>query len=235
MIVTIQDRCTHLKEQEYDGKLSFATDAWTSPNHKAYVAVTAHLENDGVPLSMLLDIVEVARSHSGINLAIAFAEILETFGVKDKVRYVIWNKKSDKEYSPNGQILSITADNASNNDTMVDHLGEILDEFPGASNQTRCFAHTISISAKAILKQFDIPKTKAGEHLDQAAHALAELAKDLDLDERVEQETQARNDNEDDDQPLDAWVDFREGMTAEQLKELDESVKPVRSMLVKVC
>ncbi len=38
-----------------------------------------------------------------------------------------------------------------------------------------------------------------------------------------------------DDEPLDSWVDFHEGMTAEQKEELDESVKPVCSMLVKVC
>jgi hypothetical protein len=35
---------------------------------------------------MLLDLVEVARSHSGANLAAAFAEVLEEFGISDKVR-----------------------------------------------------------------------------------------------------------------------------------------------------
>jgi hypothetical protein len=39
---------------------------------------------------MLLDIVEVARSHSGLNLAAAFAKILEDFGISDKVS----NKKN---------------------------------------------------------------------------------------------------------------------------------------------
>jgi len=34
---------------------------------------------------MLLDIVELARSHTGINLAAAFAKILEDFGISDKV------------------------------------------------------------------------------------------------------------------------------------------------------
>ena len=34
---------------------------------------------------MLLDIVEVARSHSGLNLAAAFAKILEDFGISNKV------------------------------------------------------------------------------------------------------------------------------------------------------
>jgi hypothetical protein len=66
--------------------LNFATDAWTSPNNKAYVAVSVHFENEGVPISMLLDIVEVACSHSGLNLAVAFAKILEDFGISDKVR-----------------------------------------------------------------------------------------------------------------------------------------------------
>ena len=65
--------------------LNFATDAWTSPNNKAYVAVSVHFENEGVPILMLLDIVEVARSHSGLNLAAAFAKILEEFGISDKV------------------------------------------------------------------------------------------------------------------------------------------------------
>lgn len=47
--------------QEYEGTLSFATDAWTSPNHKAFVAVSVHLQHEGKPLSMILDIVEVAK------------------------------------------------------------------------------------------------------------------------------------------------------------------------------
>jgi hypothetical protein len=34
---------------------------------------------------MLLDVVEVAKSHSGINLAAAFAKILDDFGISEKV------------------------------------------------------------------------------------------------------------------------------------------------------
>lgn len=90
--------------REYEGKLSFATDAWTSPNHRAFVAVTVHLEVKGEPLCMLLDIVEVSKvsthfvcmhehivdagvrqSHNGVNLAKAFADILQEFGIEKKV------------------------------------------------------------------------------------------------------------------------------------------------------
>jgi hypothetical protein len=64
--------------------LSFAIDVWTSPNHKAFVAVTVHFENKGVPTCMLLDIVEVAKSHLGANLVVAFARIIDAFGISDK-------------------------------------------------------------------------------------------------------------------------------------------------------
>ncbi|KAG0704063.1 hypothetical protein DFH29DRAFT_802380, partial [Suillus ampliporus] len=47
--------------KEYPGKLNFTTDGWTATNHWAFVAVSAHLEHNGKPLSLPLDIVEVAK------------------------------------------------------------------------------------------------------------------------------------------------------------------------------
>lgn len=35
---------------------------------------------------MLLDLVEVAKLHSGENLAVGFTEVLEEFGISDKVQ-----------------------------------------------------------------------------------------------------------------------------------------------------
>ncbi len=49
------------------------------------MAITVHLEHEGIPICLLLDIVEVARSHTGVNLAIAFADVLNDFGIADKV------------------------------------------------------------------------------------------------------------------------------------------------------
>ena len=65
--------------------MSFGTDTWTSPNQKAFVAITVHFEHAGTPMCLLLDVVEVARSHTGRNLAIAFADVLKDFGIADKV------------------------------------------------------------------------------------------------------------------------------------------------------
>ncbi|KAI0288641.1 hypothetical protein BC826DRAFT_915559, partial [Russula brevipes] len=55
-----RDRVTTLL-REHPGRLHFATDAWTSPNHRAFVAWTVHLEYEGHMLAFLLDIVEVAE------------------------------------------------------------------------------------------------------------------------------------------------------------------------------
>jgi hypothetical protein len=63
-------------------------DAWTSPNSKAYISITVHLKQNGAPLCMLLDLVEVAESHSGANLASAFAQILDDFGISNKVSHL---------------------------------------------------------------------------------------------------------------------------------------------------
>ena len=71
--------------EEYDGDLSFATDAWTLPNHKAFIAITVHFEINGEPMCFLLDLVEVTESHSGVNLAAAFAKVLDDFGISEKV------------------------------------------------------------------------------------------------------------------------------------------------------
>lgn len=38
---------------------------------------------------MLLDLVEVAKSHTGVNLAEAFAKVLQDFGIEDKVSIIL--------------------------------------------------------------------------------------------------------------------------------------------------
>ncbi|KAJ7803769.1 hypothetical protein B0H14DRAFT_2384262 [Mycena olivaceomarginata] len=45
--------------REYPGWLSFSTDAWTSPNHRAFVAWTVHLQHEGELLGFPIDIFEV--------------------------------------------------------------------------------------------------------------------------------------------------------------------------------
>ena len=131
------------------------------------------------------------------------------------------------------QILSITCDNASNNDEMICHLEELIGEFKGQKSQTRCFAHILNLVAKSIIQQFNIPKAQSNKAFDKANAALTELAGDIDSEEQEMAESSDKNDDEKEEN-VDDWVNKRDTMAAEQLAAIDESVHPVKTMLVKV-
>ncbi|KAJ7060841.1 hypothetical protein C8F01DRAFT_966136, partial [Mycena amicta] len=53
------------------------------------------------------------------------------------------------------QIISVTCDNATSNDTMIDELKCRLPYFRGKEDRTRCMAHVINLVAKSLLKMFE--------------------------------------------------------------------------------
>lgn len=128
---------------------------------------------------------------------------------------------------------SITCDNASNNDTMVDALKDRLENFPGESNRTRCFDHMVNLIAKSVIRQFDAPKTKGNESFDDVLRELMVTAEDLDEEEAATREGEESDDESDDDN-VDGFVNELEEMSEEEQKELDENIQPIRRVLVKV-
>lgn len=131
-------------------------------------------------------------------------------------------------------MLSVTADNASNNDTMVEELTELIETFDGEASRTRCFLHIVNLVAKSLLKQFDIPKKKADAALDEAEQELLALAEDLEWEERITVAENGLGDEASKDD-VDGLVDEVEELTAQERKDLVESITPVRLVLVKVC
>ena len=128
---------------------------------------------------------------------------------------------------------------------MIEHLATLIDTFPGAANQTRCFTHILNLVAKSVLRQFEAPKAKGGKVLDDAARELAtvfdELEDDNNDDDKVSnsganEDSGEGNDEDDDvvDDDEDGLPDERDGMSAEELASLEASVKPIRVMLTKV-
>lgn len=103
-------------------------------------------------LSFLLDIAELPevrqmntmkyilltflQSHSGVAMANAFQSMLQQFGLSEK-------------------ILAVNADNASSNDTQTIKLDQLDNTF-NKENRVRCFNHTLQLSAKALLRPFNI-------------------------------------------------------------------------------
>ena len=72
---------------------------------------------------------------------------------------------------------------------MVKTLEVLIDDFPGAANQTSCFLHILNLVVKSILKQFDLLKSKekkesgnnsdneeSNKTMDRAAEELLKLA-----------------------------------------------------------
>jgi len=109
---------------------------------------------------------------------------------------------------------------------MIDHLATLLENYPGRANRTRCFTHILNLVAKCIMKQFDEPKKKKTGETEDSDEEVDDLAAALDdLEEELE---------DDENEQMDWENDMRADMTAEEVKELEESIKPVRRVLSKV-
>lgn len=193
-----------------------------------------HLEQEGQPFSLLLDFVEIPRSHTGLNLALEFARILREFGIENK-------------------ILSVTCDNASNNDAMVRELEAQLDAFAGPASLTRCFLHVINLVAKTTIRVFDAPTkhnsasdddddlSTGNSDLDRARAELLKLAKDIELEDAETRAAMAGQSDDDDEMQGDlensteGWIDEREQLSEAEKKKLDASVLPLRLAILKVC
>jgi hypothetical protein len=117
---------------------------------------------------------------------------------------------------------------------MIAELANLLDDFPGPANQTRCFTHILNLVVKSVIRQFDLPKAKGDKILDDAAKELLSLAGNIEFeeDELARRDGEEGIDGEDDN--VEGWIDERTLMSKEELNELDESVEPVRLLLTKV-
>ncbi|TFK37892.1 hypothetical protein BDQ12DRAFT_607206, partial [Crucibulum laeve] len=56
------------------------------------------------------------------------------------------------------QILSVTCDNASNNDIMMHELEKQVNALSGEASLTQCFLHIVNLVTKTTIQLFDTPK-----------------------------------------------------------------------------
>ena len=134
--------------------------------------------------------------------------------------------------------LGVTCDNTSNNDKMVDHLSTLIDDFPGAANQTQCFNHILNLVTKSILCQFGAPRknTTVSEDLEDATDILTGFELKLEESaEPVDNNFETDNKNEEDiTDDEDLQDNDHEGMSEEEVSELERTLVPVQLMLAKV-
>uniref|UniRef100_T1IT56 BED-type domain-containing protein n=1 Tax=Strigamia maritima TaxID=126957 RepID=T1IT56_STRMM len=123
-------------------RLSFTHDCWTSPNGIFFLGITCHwITEKWEYQSVLLDFIQLKGKHTGINIADAFMNTLTDFNITSK-------------------ILSITTDNASNNDTFVASFTDKHNELTlfdlnsitfTKDHHVRCFAHIMNLSVQSFL------------------------------------------------------------------------------------
>lgn len=111
---------------------------------------------------------------------------------------------------------------------MIEELANLLNNFPGAANQTRCFTHILNLVVKSILAQFELPKGKAN-----IADKILKLAEGLELEEEISAK-EGEEGEEGDDDNVEGWIDEREEMNEQQLEALEARVEPIRLLLIKV-
>ncbi|MBW0556974.1 hypothetical protein O181_096689 [Austropuccinia psidii MF-1] len=124
--------CNYLLSSKID--VSFTTDAWTSPNITAYLAVTAHyIDTEFKLTSIIIGLAEIQGDHSGASLATQFLTIILCYDLKQN-------------------IISITTDNASVNNQMAQDIEATCPKFCAKDNMVGCMAHTIHLASHGGLK-----------------------------------------------------------------------------------
>ncbi|KAF8751055.1 hAT family C-terminal dimerization region [Rhizoctonia solani] len=127
-------------------KISLTSDLWTDVMERPFMAITSHYVNavdEDVATLIAFRIVEGA--HAGVILARHIFRVL-------------------KEYDIVHKIGSITLDNASNNNTMMEELSRLIRaegyDFDEEGNRIRCFPHIINLAVTAFLDALDVTGDK---------------------------------------------------------------------------
>ena len=97
------------------------------------------------------------------------------------------------------KILSVTCNNTSTNDVMMDELEFTLAHFEGQVTRVWCILHVGNLVAKCIIKQFNVPCKQGGK--DHELHALVEGLSAEDY------KTISMIGADPDDLDVDSWVD----------------------------
>ena len=102
--------CTEVSHslQTAKSKIHISSDLWSSPNGHAFLGIVAHWWDLHDALkSALIALPKLLGVHSGENIAFTTVEVLKQYEIQNNVGYFMF-------------------DNASNNDTAVEHINELL-------------------------------------------------------------------------------------------------------------
>jgi hypothetical protein len=126
-----------IREQlQHVNRISIAIDAWTSPNHLAFLGITAYyITPDWNIKEILLGFRRIKGRHSGKNFARLIQNTLCRYGLQRK-------------------LLAVTADNVTTNDTARKEIASALKQFnvnwDSEQGTINCMAHVIQLVVKTL-------------------------------------------------------------------------------------
>jgi len=158
----------------------------------------------------------VHQSHTGASLAKAFQNMLARFNLTDKV-------------------LSVTADNATSNDKQVTALAAMDNSFD-EENHVRCFNHTVQLSAKALIKLFNVGMSskKSAEDGDDDLEVESDMPGLEDIEEEVQEEDEAGADEAEEGEDAEDDIDELAELSASERDKVMSETATVREAVSKV-
>lgn len=149
----LEERFIHQRAQLKDElastcqTIALSLDIWTSKNNIPVLGIIGHwITAKFAYRERVLEFTELKGAHSGENIAHAVYNVLEELHIREK-------------------LLTITADNATNNEAMVSELHarlcHINPQFDGLNSFIRCFAHVVNLIVRDILKQLKSSDTSS--------------------------------------------------------------------------
>jgi len=141
------------------------------------------------------------------------------------------------------KILSMTCDNTSNNDAMINDLMRRVAIFGGEASHMHCFLHVVNLVAKSMICQFDVKKKDADAALaaSEREHERKKLVEDWGSDDsdddKVDGELNGMENKGDDGDTTDddnGWIDKVELLTEREREALKKAIQPLKLVLVKV-
>ncbi|KAG0152658.1 hypothetical protein PDIDSM_2463 [Penicillium digitatum] len=145
--ITIQNNQKGILQRLPEGcRLSIALDCWTSPFQQAFMAITGYfIDHNWDYCEILLGFEPLHGSHTGENLSKTVTQILTEHGISDRV-------------------LSVTTDNATNNNTLMQSVQDHLQSQHSSDLsifRVPCIAHVIQLSLNELLGKLKaVPSNK---------------------------------------------------------------------------
>ncbi|OWT42569.1 restless-like transposase [Pochonia chlamydosporia 170] len=128
--------------RQSSGLIHVSFDGWKSGNrHSLYGVACFFRDENSQPRKLVLGVPELRTRHFGHNIAAEILDVLDAYGIKDRVGY-------------------FTLDNAQSNDKAMEVIGGELG-FMGSTRRGRCFGHTLNLSAKALLLATTLRRLKS--------------------------------------------------------------------------